>query len=258
MAENFRQTDILTIAQNEGRVSVDDLAERFNISVQTIRKDLSDLSDAGQLKRVHGGAILPSGVTNIGYEQRRELNRAAKAKIAKRCAADIPNNASVFLNIGTGTEAVARELLGHRNLMVVTNNMNIAQILSANPDCDVIVAGGTLRRSDGGLTGHQTVQMIEQFKFDYAVIGCSALDHDGDILDFDIQEVAVSRAIISRSRERFLVADTSKFDRSAPVRIASLKDVSRFYTDAKPAKPVQNKCNRWSTEIVIAPNQSQA
>ncbi len=251
MVENFRQTDILNIAQSEGRVSVDDLAERFNISVQTIRKDLSDLSEAGQLKRVHGGAILPSGVSNIGYEDRRDLSRAAKAQIAKRVATDIPDNASVFLNIGTSTEAVARELLTHRNLMVVTNNMNIAQILGANPDCEVIVAGGTLRRSDGGLTGHQTVQAIEQFKFDYAVIGCSALDLDGDILDFDIQEVAVSRTIIAQSRECFLVADTTKFDRAAPVRIASLKDVTRFYTDAAPAKPVMNKCNRWATEVTV-------
>ncbi len=251
MAENFRQTDILNIAQSEGRVSVDDLAERFNISVQTIRKDLSELSDAGQLKRVHGGAILPSGVTNIGYEERRDLSRAAKAMIAKRCAADIPDNASVFLNIGTSTEAVARELLNHRNLMVVTNNMNIAQILGANPDCEVIVAGGTLRRTDGGLVGHQTVQMIQQFKFDYAIIGCSALDMDGDILDFDIQEVAVSRAIIAHSRECFLVADTTKFERTAPVRIASLKDVTRFYTDAVPAKPITNKCTRWHTDLVV-------
>lgn len=252
MAENFRQSDILEIAQSEGRVSVDDLAARLNISVQTIRKDLAQLSDAGQLKRVHGGAILPSGVSNIGYEERRRLSHAAKAAIAKRCAADIPNNASVFLNIGTSTEAVARELVHHRNLMVVTNNMNIAQILGANPDCEVIVAGGSLRRSDGGLTGPVTVQTIQAFKFDYAVIGCSALDSDGDILDFDLQEVGVSQTIIAQSRERFLVADITKFDRAAPVRIASLKDVTSFYTDAAPPGPIQKHCATWKTGIIQA------
>lgn len=252
MADNLRQNDILGIAQAEGQVSVDDLALRLGTSVQTIRKDLAQLSEAGKLKRVHGGAILPSGVTNIGYEDRRELNRAAKAAIAARCAADIPDNASVFLNIGTSTEAVARELLSHRNLMVVTNNMNIAQILGANPDCEVIVAGGTLRRSDGGLVGPQTVQMIQAFKFDYAVIGCSALDQDGDILDFDIQEVGVSQTIIAQSRERFLVADMTKFERTAPVRIGSLRDVTRFYTDAAPSKGISKKCTRWKTEMVVA------
>ena len=250
MAENFRQSDILSIAQSEGRVAVDDLALRLNTSVQTIRKDLTQLSDAGQLKRVHGGAILPSGVSNIGYAERRQLSHAAKSAIAKRCAEDIPNNASVFLNIGTSTEAVARELLYHSNLMVVTNNLYIAQILSANSDCEVIVAGGTLRRADGGLTGPQTVQMTQAFKFDYAVIGCSALDGDGDILDFDLQEVGVSQTIIARSRERFLVADGSKFTRTAPVRIASLKDLTRFYTDAEPESGILKKCARWRTDIL--------
>jgi DeoR family glycerol-3-phosphate regulon repressor len=253
MAETFRQTDILAIAQSEGRVSVEDLSERFNISVQTIRKDLSELAESGQLKRVHGGAILPSGVANIGYDERRDLNRGAKARIAKRCAADISDNASVFLNIGTSTEAVAHELLSHRNLMVVTNNLNIAHILAANPDCEVIVAGGTLRRSDGGLTGPMTVQMIRAFKFDYAVIGCSALDQDGDILDFDIEEVGVSQTILAQSRASFLVADTTKFDRAAPVRIASLKDVSRFYTDTAPSAPIARKCARWKTDLVLTP-----
>ncbi|MEM7473116.1 MAG: DeoR/GlpR family DNA-binding transcription regulator [Pseudomonadota bacterium] len=251
MSFNFRHSDILDIAQNEGRVSVDDLAARLKTSVQTIRKDLAQLAEAGKLDRVHGGAILPSGVTNIGYTERQELNRAAKAAIAKACAADIPDNASVFLNIGTSTEAVARDLLSHRNLMVVTNNMNIAQILAANQTCEVIVAGGILRRSDGGLTGPQTVQIIQAFKFDYAVIGCSGLDQDGDILDFDIAEVGVSQTIIAQSRERFLVADHTKFSRAAPVRIGSLKDITRFYTDAMPAQSIQNKCKSWKTAIAI-------
>lgn len=252
MAITFRQNDILGIAQSEGRVSVEDLSIRLDTSVQTIRKDLAQLAEAGKLERVHGGAILPSGVTNIDYAERQELNRAAKAAIAKRCAADIPDNASVFLNIGTSTEAVARELLNHRNLMVVTNNMNIAQILATNPTLEVIVAGGTLRRSDGGLTGPQTVQMIQTFKFDYAVIGCSALDQDGDILDFDLAEVGVSQTIIAQSRERFLVADGTKFTRAAPVRVASLKDVTRFYSDALPSQNIQNKCRHWKTEIICA------
>ncbi len=250
MAENFRQNDILALAQQQGRVSVDDLSARLGISVQTIRKDLAQLAESGRLKRVHGGAILPSGVTNIGYTERQELNRAAKAAIAKRCAADIPDNASIFLNIGTSTEAVARELLGHRNLMVVTNNLNIAQILGANGDCEVILAGGKLRRSDGGLTGPFTEQMIRAFRFDYAVIGCSALDPSGDILDYDMAEVGVSQAIISRSREQFLVADTTKFDRSAPVRIASLQDVSCFYTDAPLPTELSQRCAEWQTDVV--------
>lgn len=250
MAENLRQTEILTIARKKGQVSVDKLAQRFKTSVQTIRKDLSDLHDAGQLKRVHGGAILPAGVANIGYEDRRALNADIKAKIAERVAQDIPENATIFLNIGTTTEAVARALLNHQNLMVVTNNLNIANILSANPACDVMVAGGLLRRSDGGLTGGITAHIIRQFKFDLAVIGCSALDPDGDILDFDSHEVTVSQAILERARASYLVADHTKFTRIAPVKIASLKDIDRLYINAPPPAQTQVLLKDWATQTI--------
>lgn len=150
MALNFRQTEILEIARSEGRVVVEQLAEHFAVTLQTIRRDLTELSDAGLLDRVHGGAVLRTGVSNIGYEERRRMNEAAKAAIGRACARAIPDNSSMIINIGTTTEAVARELLNHRNITVVTNNMNVANILATNPSCEVMVAGGQLRRSDGG------------------------------------------------------------------------------------------------------------
>lgn len=144
MTQTFRQPEILEIARAEGKVVVEDLAERFGVTVQTIRRDLTELADAGRLERVHGGAVLPSGVSNIGYEDRRGLNEEAKRAIARACAREIPDGASIFLNIGTSTEAVARELLSHRDLMAVTNNMNVANILVANPHCEIVVAGGVI------------------------------------------------------------------------------------------------------------------
>ena len=128
------------------------------------------------LDRVHGGAVLRSGAANIAYDERRRMNEDAKAAIGRACAAQIPDNSSLILNIGTTTEAVARELLRHRHLTVVTNNMNIANILAANESCDVVVAGGQLRRSDGGLVGDLTSEFMANFKADFAIIGCSALD----------------------------------------------------------------------------------
>jgi DeoR family glycerol-3-phosphate regulon repressor len=254
MAQSFRQPQILDIARSEGRVVVDDLAARLGVTVQTIRKDLSDLADAGKLDRVHGGAVLPSGTINIAYEQRRVLQGAAKTAIARACAADIPDAASVFLNIGTTTEAVARELIHHHNLMVVTNNMNVANILLANPDCEIILAGGRVRRSDGGLVGNVTVSIIERFKVDYAVIGCSAMDEDGDLLDFDLQEVGVSQTILRHARQTFLVADTTKFQRTAPARIASLSAVNAFYTDAPLPGALARHCDDWGTRVVVSPS----
>lgn len=253
MALGFRQGEILEIARRDGRVTVEGLADHFAVTQQTIRRDLSELSDAGRLERVHGGAILPSGTTNIGYEDRRSLHEPEKARIARACAAMIPEDVSLFLNIGTSTEAVARQLVHHRNLLVVTNNINVANILAVNRDCQVIVTGGTLRRSDGGLVGDLATQTILQFKFDLAVVGCSAIDQDGDMLDFDIQEVNVSKSIIRQARKSFLVADHSKFQRSAPGRIASLSEIDVFVTDLPLTPALARKCADWNTEIVVAP-----
>lgn len=251
MAQSFRQPQILDIARIEGRVLVDDLAARMGVTVQTIRKDLSELADAGKLERVHGGAVLPSGTSNIAYERRRVLQGGAKAAIARAVAADIPAKASVFLNIGTTTEAVARELLSRPNLLVVTNNMNVADILLGNPDCEVILAGGRVRRSDRGLVGHLARSVIEQFRVDVAVIGCSAMDAGGDLLDFDLQEVEVSQAILRHSRSACLVADHTKFLRTAPVRIASLSEIETFYTDRALPPPLAEACRAWGTTIRV-------
>lgn len=252
MALSFRQTEILDIARVEGRVIVEDLAQRFDVTLQTIRRDLGELADLGHLDRVHGGAVPRVGVTNIGYEERRRLNDRAKAAIARACARAIPDNSSIILNLGTTTEAVAREMMQHRNITVVTNNMNVANILTANPGCEIMVAGGALRRSDGGLVGELAAQFIEHFKVDLAVIGCSALDGDGDILDYDLAEVRVAKAIIRQSRRTFLVADASKFQRSAPVRLASLADVDAVFTDAPLPGDLAARCRDWDTQVEVA------
>ena len=252
MALSFRQSEILDIARLEGRVMVDDLAQKFDVTLQTIRRDLSELADMGHLDRVHGGAVPRTGAANLGYEQRRRMNQDGKVAIARACAAAIPENCSLIMNLGTTTEAVAQELLTHSNITVVTNNMNVANTLAANPGCEIMVAGGALRRSDGGLVGELTTQFFEQFKVDYAVIGASALDHDGDILDFDLAEVRVSKTIIRQSRKVFLVCDASKLDRSAPARLASLAEIDTLFTDRALPPDLARRCADWGTKVTIA------
>ncbi|MBD3678562.1 MAG: DeoR/GlpR transcriptional regulator [Rhodobacteraceae bacterium] len=252
MVQSFRHTEIIEIARRDGKVTVEVLADHFGVTLQTIRRDLAELAQCGKLERVHGGAVLPSGVSNIGYEERRGLYSESKRRIARACAAEIPEDTSLFLNIGTSTEAVAHELLNHRNLLVVTNNMNIPRILVDNPDCDIVVAGGQLRRSDGGLIGKLTIDAVTQFKFPIAVIGCSALDEDGDMLDFDVQEVNVSQTIIKHSRKVFLVVDGSKLKRSAPARIASISEVDVIFTDQPLPEALGNRCEEWGVRIVVA------
>ncbi len=252
MSQNFRQADILEALAQDGKVTVEALADRFGVSLQTIRRDLSELAETNKIERVHGGAILPSGTSNIEYTERRSLNQTAKRSIARTCATRIPNNCSVFLNIGTSTEAVAHQLLRHKDLLVVTNNMNVANILVENPHCQTIVTGGRLRPSDGGLIGNVAIDTIRQFKFDFAVIGCSAMDIEGDLLDFDIEEVGVSQTIIKQSRNCFLVADHTKFHRAAPVKIASMKSLTTVFSDTEFPSALETKCKNWETEIAIA------
>jgi DeoR family glycerol-3-phosphate regulon repressor len=253
MAQTFRHPEILDIARREGKVTVESLSEHFGVTLQTIRRDLSELADSGKLERVHGGAVIPSGTANIGYLERRNINLHGKQDIARACAANLPEHCSIFLNIGTTTEAVANALLSHLDIMVVTNNMNVANILVRNEACQVIITGGSLRRADGGLVGTLTMETIRNFKFDYAVIGCSALDRDGDILDFDIAEVSVSQTIIAQARKVFLVADHTKFQRNAPARIGSLSVVDCLFTDQPLDPALHEACDGWGTQVVVAP-----
>ncbi|AUM75000.1 DeoR/GlpR family DNA-binding transcription regulator [Paracoccus jeotgali] len=253
MALSIRQNEILELARADGRVLVDDLAQRFDVTLQTIRRDLGDLAEAGLLDRVHGGAVPRMGMVNLGYEARRRLHSDAKTAIAQACAEAIPDNSSLILNIGTTTEAVAHALLKHSNITVITNNMNVANILAANPGCEIMVAGGALRRSDGGLVGELATQFIEQFKVDYAIIGTSALDLDGDMLDYDLAEVRVSRSILRQARQSILVTDHSKLGRSAPARIASLSEIDRLFTDLPLPAPLADRCRDWGTEVTVCP-----
>jgi DeoR family glycerol-3-phosphate regulon repressor len=164
------------------------------------------------------------------YEARRKIAADEKDAIG-RGRRLIPDNASLFINIGTTTEAVSKALLDHKGLMVITNNINVANRMRVYPSIEVVIAGGVVRGSDGGIVGRSGGRFHPQFKVDYAVIGASAIDHDGALLDFDFREVKVAQAIIANARHVILVSDSTKFERTAPVRIGHLSQVNTFITD---------------------------
>jgi DeoR family glycerol-3-phosphate regulon repressor len=247
-----RQTDIIAIAKLEGRVSVEALADRFNVTPQTIRKDLNDLCERGVLQRYHGGAVLASGIANFGYEARRSLATEEKRRIGVRAAALIPDNASILINIGTTTEQVAVALRSKQGLLAITNNINVVNILQGYDQIEVIVAGGVVRHSDGGVVGEAAVDFIRQFKVDYAVIGTSAIDADGTLLDFDYREVKVAHAIMNCARKSILVADSMKYERTAPVRIGHISQLDYFVTNAPPPARLLGICRDHDVEIEIA------
>lgn len=247
-----RQQDILAAARTQGRVGVEPLAVEFEVTSQTIRRDLNELCQRGLLTRVHGGAMPANSVSNVAYEERRDLASDAKGRIAKAAADLIPENCSLIINIGTTTENVARSLYEHNGLVVITNNINVVNILSGSPAKELILAGGVVRQGDGGIVGEAAVEFIRQFKVDYAVIGASALDDDGAILDFDQREVSVARAILDSARHVMLVADNQKFERTAPMRICSLDRVDTFITDKSPPRRFLRACADDGVRVVIA------
>lgn len=237
-----RHAEILEMAKEHGRVLVDDLALHFNVTPQTIRKDLNDLCDQRLLSRIHGGALFPSGVQNLEYEARRLIAANEKEAIGRAAAELIPDNASLFVNIGTTTEAVGQALLDRKGLMIITNNINVANRLRVYPDIEVVIAGGVVRGSDGGIVGEAAVDFIRQFKVDFAVIGTSAIDSDGALLDFDFREVKVAQAIMANARHVILVSDSTKFERTAPVRIGHLSQVNTFITDRCESDAIRRIC----------------
>ncbi len=245
-----RQTEIVEMAKNDGRVLVDDLASQFNVTPQTIRLDLNRLCNDHVLVRFHGGAIYAESNENVEYEARRQIASTEKMAIGQATAKLIPEKASLFINIGTTTEAVGQSLISHDRLMVITNNINVANSLRLYPGIEVAIAGGVVRRSDGGIVGEAAVDFINQFKVEYAVIGVSAIDVDGSLLDFDFREVKVAQAIIANARHVILVADSTKYERRAPVRIGHLEQVDTFVTDKMDIPSIRRLCEEGDVRVI--------
>lgn len=245
-----RHKKILNLVKDRGIVSVDDLSTEFQTSPQTIRADLRELDASKKLVRVHGGAKLIDGRENMEYEARRQIAAQQKIAIGKRAAALISNNSSLFVNIGTTTEAVCDELIHHKGLLVITNNINVANKLRLYREIEVVIAGGAVRMTDGGIVGEAAVDFIKQFKVDNAIIGSSAIDEDGALLDFDFREVKVAQAIIENSRNVILAADSTKFERSAPVRIGHLSQVDVFVTDGVAQDNIREICIESDVELI--------
>ncbi len=183
--------------------------------------------------RHHGGAALPSSSVT-SWHDRKATQTAEKERIARRVASEIPDGATLFIDIGTTPEAVAHALLDHNDLRIVTNNLNVANTLMVKEDFRIILAGGELRSRDGGIIGEATLDFISQFRLDFGILGISGVDSDGSLLEFDYHEVRTKRAIIENSRHVMLVVDHTKFGRNAMVNMGSISMVDAVYTDVLP------------------------
>ena len=230
-----RHEQIISLIRSSGFATVEEMARQFNVTPQTIRRDINFLDQEGYIARYHGGAGISVSTENVAYRHRKELLLDEKQGIARKAAEMIEENTSLFINIGTTTEHVAEELVNtNKKLRIITNNLNVAAIMSKKEDFEVIVAGGIVRSKDCGITGEAAVKFIRQFKVDVGIIGISGIDLDGTLLDFDFREVYVARTIIENSRKVYLVTDHSKFGRNAMVKLGHIREIDTLITDRKP------------------------
>lgn len=247
-----RQRKILRLIEDRQRVRVEDLSDQFATTPQTIRKDLQRLAEMHHVVRFHGGATLVGGVEYASLSARAEDAPEEKRAIAELAAARLPQECALFLNSGTTTEQVAAHLAGHKQLRIVVDNVDLAAKIRAYPGLEVIVPSGVVRRSDGAIMGAEAVDYLRQFRCDYAVIGAAAVAEDGTLLDFDLGEVQVCRAMMTCARHVILTLDSRKFGRAAPVRLGDLEDVHTVITDDAVPDWVQPLCAEKEVELALA------
>ena len=252
MDANLRQQKILSLVNQRGFITIDELANAFEVTPQTMRRDITSLAELNQVRRFHGGAASLSSIVNDAYQDRKMSQHQEKSRIAKRVASLIPDQASLFINIGTTNEAIAQALLKHRDLKIITNSLNVAALLSQQTDHEIIIAGGMVRNRDGGITGEATIDFIRQFRTDFGIIGISGIEEDGTLLDFDFHEVRVAQAIVQNARHTILAADATKFRRQAVNKLGTTELIDTLVTDHPPPKVLQRTLRSHNCQLIIA------
>lgn len=245
-----RQSQIIEfLTSRGGTLSSSELTESFEVSVQTIRKDLNELSDLGLVRRVHGGITLPTQSRNLSFTNRQVINLDEKKHVARLAAALIPNSSSLFLGIGTTPGQIAEHLVYHTGLKVITNNLNAALALCGNQSNETYVVGGRVRQTDEDIVGEEATTQFRNFQVNYGICGVAGISESGHLLNFSSEESHLFKAILDNCEKRILVADHHKFMRSAPVKSGHLKDFDLFLTDSV-SPQLQTLCDEAELRIV--------
>ncbi|MCP1660178.1 DeoR/GlpR family DNA-binding transcription regulator [Neisseria perflava] len=247
-----RHERIIELVREHHYMSIEQLAKALDVTPQTVRRDINLLCEENVLRRYHGGATMGDALGSELLQGKRHNRQDEKNAIAQLIVDQIPDNASLFLSIGTTMEAVAAALVKQRkNLRIITNNIYVASAASARNDYTVIITSGVVRPLDGGVTGVATVDFINQFKVDYAVMSTHGVETDGSLLDYDYKEVSVMQAMMSNARVRFLGVDHSKFNSNALVRLGNITEFDKVFTDREPEETMQKILNAAGVEWLI-------
>jgi DeoR family transcriptional regulator of aga operon len=237
-----RRRAILNALNRNGRVLVKDLAEEFQISQITIRKDLEILQGRGLLHRTHGGALTPhsGALSDPSLQEKEKLYRGEKMRIAQAAARLVEEGQSILLDSGTTTTAIARALRHFRKLTVITNAVNIAAEL-ANTEIEVILTGGTVRKNSFSLVGPLAEETLHHLSADTLFLGVDGFDTRLGLSTPNLQEAKVNRVMVEISQRVVAVCDSSKFGRRSLSTIVPPNAIHQVITDKSITKTdIQN------------------
>lgn len=247
---NPRYSQLVKIVKENGHVSVNRLAELLGVSTQTVRRDIDKLTKESVLFRYHGGVGQVSSAINKELAKREVFQAEEKKIIAKKLVQRIPDRSTIFISGGTTVEYVAKALEERKELRVITTSIRVAYLLYKRRDFDVLMPGGSVRSQNGGVVGATTQKFLTGFRADYLIMSVGAIEEDGTMLDFDVEEVAINKTMMENSKQIFLAADKTKFEASASVTIGSITNVDVLFTEAQPPLKISTLLEQNNVEIV--------
>lgn len=247
-----RQQWILRHIQDRGFATIEAMAEEISVSAQTVRRELIELERRNYLIRFHGGAGLRQDLFRIGYAQKISTSLEGKQRIAVAVAEMIPSGASVYLDVGSTVECVARALARHHSLHVVTPSVAVAMIFSTEPHIDTFVTGGSLRGANGALVGSHAIRTLAGFHFDFAVSSFGGFDPEGQPTDFDPEKIALRQAAFDKASRRIGMADATKFDKTALRRMLGEHHLTDLVVDAEPPVHIRAAVAQAGGRLVVA------
>lgn len=252
-----RKERIATMIRTRGFMSSAALAELFQVSEMTIRRDLAELETRGEIQRTHGGAVTEAPAIERAeaprepfFDERQRFNQDAKARIARAALGLLKPGQAIALDVGTTTFALARLIDPKLEIRIFTNNVRIATARSERSG-EIYLLGGRLREKEMSLCGPVAVEQARRLWFDIAFIGVSSVTSQG-IFDFSIDETELKRVYIERATRRIVLADSSKFDEMSLVQVAGLQQFDVLITEAAPPAALAASLAAAGVEVLIA------
>jgi DeoR family glycerol-3-phosphate regulon repressor len=249
-----RREKIIALVRRTGEMTVDALAAALHVSQETIRRDLTQLDGAGRLRKFHGGArsvITPVvSVEKEGpFAHRLAQNAEEKRKLARAACRLFRPGDSLFIDTGSTTVALAEALVALDSLVVVTNSPRIVATLAVNPSHTLYLIGGAYSSDAGESLGPLALEQVGRFRARHAVITVGALD-SASVMDFDLQEAEMAKAMIERAELVTVLADHSKFDRRAVFEVVPLARVDTVVTDSPPSEVMTRALTAANVRII--------